>query len=201
MESNGKSVILAGKPVSMATGPLVFGEPGTNGQHAFYQLIHQGSDVIPADFLVAAEGHEPELAHQHRLLIANCLAQTEALMKGRTLLEAKALLKQQGLAPAEVNRLAPHKVFPGNRPTNTLFYRKLDPAILGALIALYEHKVFVQGVIWGINSFDQWGVELGKELASSLQPMVEGRVKPLGRDSSTTGLIRSLARLSGSGGQ
>jgi len=199
MESNGKGVTLAGKPISMATGPLVFGEPGTNGQHAFYQLIHQGSDVIPADFLVAAEGHEPELAHQHKLLIANCLAQTEALMKGRTLIEAKALLKQQGLGPAEVNRLAPHKVFPGNRPTNTLFFRKLDPATLGALIALYEHKVFVQGVIWGINSFDQWGVELGKELASSLQPMVEGRAKPLGRDSSTTGLIRSLARLSGNG--
>jgi glucose-6-phosphate isomerase len=199
MESNGKSVTLAGKPVAMATGPLVFGEPGTNGQHAFYQLIHQGSDVIPADFLLGAEGHEPEYAHQHRLLIANCLAQTEALMKGRTLAEARAMLKQQGLTAAEVNRLAPHKVFPGNRPTNTLFYRKLDPATLGALIALYEHKVFVQGVIWGINSYDQWGVELGKELANSLQPMVEGRAKPLGRDSSTVGLIRSLTRLSGSG--
>ncbi|MCA3563941.1 MAG: glucose-6-phosphate isomerase [Methylocystis sp.] len=199
MESNGKSVTLAGRPALMATGPLVFGEPGANGQHAFYQLMHQGSDIIPADFLVAAEGHEPELAHQHQLLIGNCLAQTEALMKGRTLPEAKALLRQQGLSAAEVNRLAPHKVFPGNRPTNTLFYRRLDPATLGALIALYEHKVFVQGAIWGINSFDQWGVELGKELASSLQPMVEGRQKPLGRDGSTVGLIRSLARLSGNG--
>jgi glucose-6-phosphate isomerase len=197
MESNGKSVSLQGKPVATATGPLVFGEPGTNGQHAFYQLIHQGTDVIPCDFLVGAEGHEPDLAHQHKLLIANCLAQTEALMKGRTLAEAKAQLKAQGLAPTAINRLAPHKVFPGNRPTNTIFYRKLDPATLGALIALYEHKVFVQGVIWNINSYDQWGVELGKELASSLQPMVEGREKPTGRDSSTAGLIRALMKLSG----
>ncbi len=196
MESNGKSVRLDGKPVASVTGPLVFGEPGTNGQHAFYQLIHQGTDVIPCDFLVGAEGHEPELAHQHKLLIANCLAQTEALMNGRTLAEAKAQLKAQGLAAAEVNRLAPHKVFPGNRPTNTLFYRKLDPATLGALIALYEHKVFVQGVIWGINSFDQWGVELGKELANSLAPMVEGRAAVAGRDGSTTGLIKALAKLS-----
>jgi glucose-6-phosphate isomerase len=196
MESNGKSVALNGKSVATATGPLVFGEPGTNGQHAFYQLIHQGTDVIPCDFLIGAQGHEPELAHQHKLLIANCLAQTEALMKGRTLDEARAQLKAQGLSSAAVNRLAPHKVFPGNRPTNTIFYRKLDPATLGALIALYEHKVFVQGVIWGINSYDQWGVELGKELASSLQPMVEGREKPLGRDSSTAGLIKALTSLS-----
>jgi glucose-6-phosphate isomerase len=195
MESNGKSVQIDGKPVSRATGPLVFGEPGTNGQHAFYQLIHQGTDVIPCDFLIGAEGHEPELAHQHQLLIANCLAQTEALMKGRTLDEAKAQLKAHGLPAAAVNRLAPHKVFPGNRPTNTIFYRKLDPATLGALIALYEHKVFVQGVIWGINSYDQWGVELGKELASSLQPMVEGREKLTGRDSSTAGLIKALTGL------
>ena len=196
MESNGKGVKLDGKGVGTATGPLVFGEPGTNGQHAFYQLIHQGTDIIPCDFLIGAEGHEPELAHQHRLLIANCLAQTEALMNGRTLAEAKAQLKAQGLPAAEINRLAPHKVFPGNRPTNTLFYRKLDPATLGALIALYEHKVFAQGVIWGINSFDQWGVELGKELANSLAPMVEGRAPVEGRDGSTAGLIRALAKLS-----
>ncbi len=196
MESNGKSIRLDGKPVTSATGPLVFGEPGTNGQHAFYQLIHQGTDVIPCDFLVGAEGHEPELAHQHKLLIANCLAQTEALMNGRTLAEAKAQLKAQGLSAAEINRLAPHKVFPGNRPSNTLFYRKLDPATLGALIALYEHKVFVQGAIWGINSFDQWGVELGKELANSLAPMVEGRAPVTGRDASTAGLIKALSKLS-----
>ncbi len=197
MESNGKSVTHSGKPVARATGPLVFGEPGTNGQHAFYQLIHQGTDVIPCDFLIGAEGHEPDLAHQHKLLIANCLAQTEALMKGRTLAEATGQLKAQGLSVSEIKRLAPHKVFPGNRPTNTIFYAKLDPATLGSLIALYEHKVFVQGAIWGINSYDQWGVELGKELASSLQPMVEGREKTVGRDSSTAGLIKALSRLSG----
>ena len=195
MESNGKGVTLAGKRVATATGPLVFGEPGTNGQHAFYQLIHQGTDIIPADFLIGAEGHEPALAHQHQLLIANCLAQTEALMKGRTLAEATAQLKAQGLAAADIKRLAPHKVFPGNRPTNTLYYKKLDPAILGALIALYEHKVFVQGVIWGINSYDQWGVELGKELANNLQPMVEGRADVVDKDASTAGLIHALKRL------
>jgi glucose-6-phosphate isomerase len=195
MESNGKSVSLSGKAVTHATGPLIFGEPGTNGQHAFYQLIHQGTDIIPADFLIAAEGHEPHLAHQHHLLIANCLAQTEALMKGRTLNEAKAQLKAQGLSGEQIQALAPHKVFSGNRPTNTLFYRKLDPAILGALIALYEHKVFVQGVIWNINSYDQWGVELGKELAGTLQPLIEGKESVIPRDSSTLGLIKALRSL------
>jgi glucose-6-phosphate isomerase len=195
MESNGKSVDLSGAVVKHATGPLIFGEPGTNGQHAFYQLIHQGTDIIPADFLIASEGHEPHLAHQHRLLIANCLAQTEALMKGRTLTEAKAQLKAQGLSAQDINQLAPHKVFSGNRPTNTLYYAKLDPAILGALIALYEHKVFVQGVIWNINSYDQWGVELGKELAGTLQPLIEGKPSDTPRDSSTLGLIKALRRL------
>jgi glucose-6-phosphate isomerase len=197
MESNGKSVTLAGKGVPTVTGPLVFGEPGTNGQHAFYQLLHQGTDVIPADFIVGAEGHEPELAHQHAMLIANCLAQTEALMNGRTLAEVKAQLKAAGLPVSEMTRLAPHKVFPGNRPTNTLFYRKLDPAILGALIALYEHKVFVQGVVWGVNSYDQWGVELGKELCTTLLPLVEGRAPTAGRDASTLGLVTQLRKLSG----
>jgi glucose-6-phosphate isomerase len=195
MESNGKSVRLSGETVSHKTGPLIFGEPGTNGQHAFYQLLHQGTDVIPADFLIAAEGHEPHLAHQHRLLIANCLAQAEALMKGRTLAEAKAQLKAQGLNPEQIKALAPHKVFPGNRPTNTLFYAKLDPAILGALIALYEHKIFVQGVIWNINSYDQWGVELGKELAGTLQPLIEGKASSTPRDSSTMGLIKALREM------
>ncbi len=195
MESNGKSVSLDGKSVAQSTGPLVFGEPGTNGQHAFYQLIHQGTDVIPCDFLIGAEGHEPHLTHQHQMLIANCLAQTEALMMGRTLEEASAQLQAQGLSAADIKRLAPHKVFPGNRPTNTLYYKRLDPATLGALIALYEHKVFVQGVIWGVNSYDQWGVELGKEMANSLQPMVEGRIKATGRDASTTGLIAALRKL------
>jgi glucose-6-phosphate isomerase len=197
MESNGKRVTLEGRRVVAATGPLVFGEPGTNGQHAFYQLLHQGTDVIPADFLIAAEGHEPHLAHQHAMLIANCLAQTEALMNGRTLVEAKAKLKAAGLPQAEVSRLAPHKVFSGNRPSNTIFYRRLDPETLGSLIALYEHKVFVQGAIWGINSYDQWGVELGKELASTLLPMVEGKAAPSGRDGSTIGLVRALRKLAG----
>jgi glucose-6-phosphate isomerase len=198
MESNGKGVNLAGKRVARASGPIVFGEPGTNGQHAFYQLLHQGTDVIPADFLVGAEGHEttPDAIRQHKLLIANCLAQTEALMRGRTLAEAKAQLKAQGLSPSEIAALAPHKVFPGNRPTNTIVYRKLDPATLGALIALYEHKVFVQGAIWNVNSFDQWGVELGKELAGSLQGMVEGREPAFGRDGSTLGLLETLRGLS-----
>jgi glucose-6-phosphate isomerase len=195
MESNGKRVTLAGKAVTTATGPLVFGEPGTNGQHAFYQLLHQGTDVIPADFLIGARGHEPELASQHAMLIANCLAQTEALMNGRNLAEAKAQLKAAGCPAAEIARLAPHKVFPGNRPTNTIFYPVLDPAVLGALIALYEHKVFVQGAVWGVNSYDQWGVELGKELASSLLPMVEGKANLAGRDASTAGLLTALRRL------
>jgi glucose-6-phosphate isomerase len=197
MESNGKAVMLDGKPVKTATGPLVFGEPGTNGQHAFYQLIHQGTDVIPCDFLIGAEGHEADaqFKRQHQLLIANCLAQTEALMKGRTLAEAKAQLKAAGLPAQAANWLAPHKVFPGNRPTNTIFYKKLDPATLGALIALYEHKVFVQGVIWGINSYDQWGVELGKELANSLIPLVDGTAEAKGRDASTLGLIKALRQM------
>jgi glucose-6-phosphate isomerase len=131
------------------------------------------------------------------MLIANCLAQTEALMNGRTLVEAKAKLKAAGLPQAEVSRLAPHKVFSGNRPSNTIFYRRLDPETLGSLIALYEHKVFVQGAIWGINSYDQWGVELGKELASTLLPMVEGKAAPSGRDGSTIGLVRALRKLAG----
>ncbi|MGL5115072.1 MAG: glucose-6-phosphate isomerase [Beijerinckiaceae bacterium] len=199
MESNGKGVDLSGKRLARASGPILFGEPGTNGQHAFYQLLHQGTNVVPADFLIGAEGHEtsPDAIRQHQLLIANCLAQTEALMKGRTLAEAKAQLTAQGLPAAEVALLAPHKTFPGNRPTNTLVYRKLDPATLGALIALYEHKVFVQGALWNVNSFDQWGVELGKELAGSLRGMVEGLEPATGRDASTLGLLARLQQLSG----
>jgi glucose-6-phosphate isomerase len=197
MESNGKGVTLSGKRVAQATGPLIFGEPGTNGQHAFYQLLHQGTDIIPADFLIGAEGHEPDLAHQHRLLIANCLAQSEALMTGRTLNEAKTQLKAQGLSADAIKALAPHKVFPGNRPTNTLYYRRLDPFTLGALVALYEHKVFVQGTIWQVNSYDQWGVELGKELAGTLHPLIEGKAPATGRDASTAGLISALRDLAG----
>ncbi|MGX1496014.1 glucose-6-phosphate isomerase [Labrenzia sp. MBR-25] len=192
MESNGKRVKLDGSPVTQETGPLVWGEPGTNGQHAFYQLLHQGTTVIPCEFLIAANGHEEDLKHHHDLLVANCLAQSEALMLGRTLEEAKALLSASGMASSEVDRLAPHKVFPGDRPSITLVYDQLTPFALGRLIALYEHRVFVEGVIWGINSFDQWGVELGKELATALLPMVKGEVSAESKDASTKGLLAAL---------
>jgi len=192
MESNGKRVRLDGTPVEQQTGPLVWGEPGTNGQHAFYQLLHQGTTVIPCEFLVAARGHEDDLQNHHQLLMANCLAQSEALMMGRTLEEAKALLAAAGMSEDEIERLAPHKVFPGDRPSFTLVYDKLTPFSLGRLIALYEHRVFVEGVIWGINSFDQWGVELGKELATALLPMVKGDVAADTKDASTRGLLAAL---------
>ena len=181
MESNGKSVTLSGAPVTTKTGPLVWGETGTNGQHAFFQLLHQGTDVIPVEFLVAARAHEPAaMAAHHTLLLANCLAQSEALMRGRTLAEAKAGLLAAGRSVAEADRLAPHRVFPGNRPSITIAYPLLDPATLGKLIALYEHRVFVEAAIWDINAFDQWGVELGKELATGLQPVVEGKAPGTG---------------------
>ncbi len=200
MESNGKRVTLDGTAVTTPTGPLVWGEPGTNGQHAFFQLLHQGTDVIPVEFLVAAEGHEPELKHHHDLLLANCLAQSEALMKGRTLEEARAQMLARGMPAAEVERIAPHRVFPGNRPTMSIVYRKLDPTTLGRLIALYEHRVFVEGVLFDINSFDQWGVELGKELATSLLPVVEGKQSAAGRDASTAGLVAHIHALRNSAG-
>ncbi len=195
MESNGKSVTLAGTPVGTPTGPLVWGEPGTNGQHAFFQLLHQGTDVIPVEFIAAAEGHEPELRHQHDLLLANCLAQSEALMKGRTLEEARAQMLGKGMAAEDVDRIAPHRVFSGNRPTITILYRKLDPFAFGRLVALYEHRVFVEGVLFGINSFDQWGVELGKELATNLLPVVEGQQDASRNDASTAGLVAHLHAL------
>jgi glucose-6-phosphate isomerase len=188
MESNGKRVTLAGEAVALPTGPVVWGEPGTNGQHAFYQLIHQGTDVIPCEFLVAARGHEPGLAHHHRLLVANCLAQSEALMRGRTLTEARARLADKGLTGADLDRQAAHRVFPGNRPTTTLIYDRLTPHRLGAIIALYEHRVFVEGVALGINSFDQWGVELGKELALALAPLLDG-ADASAKDGSTRALV------------
>lgn len=194
MESNGKAVTLDSKPVEFSTGPVVWGEPGTNGQHAFYQLIHQGTDVIPAEFMIAANGHEKNLRHQHELLIANCLAQSEALMKGRTLAEAKAQLTSKGMADAKADRIAPHRVFTGNRPSLTLVYDQLDPFALGRLIALYEHRVFVEGALFNINSFDQWGVELGKELATGLLPVVEGKESAAGHDSSTAGLVAVLLK-------
>lgn len=195
MESNGKSVTLQGGPVTTPTGPLVWGEPGTNGQHAFFQLLHQGTDVIPIEFLAAATGHEPDLKHHHDLLLANCLAQSEALMRGRTLEEARAQMLAKGMAPAEVDKVAPHRVFPGNRPSMTILYRMLDPRTLGRLIALYEHRVFVEGVLYDINSFDQWGVELGKELATELLPVVEGKESAANKDASTQGLVGHIHQL------
>ncbi len=194
MESNGKAVTLESTPVEYSTGPVVWGEPGTNGQHAFYQLIHQGTDVIPAEFMIAANGHEKNLRHQHELLIANCLAQSEALMKGRTLAEAKAQLTAKGMADAKADKIAPHRVFTGNRPSLTIVYDQLDPFALGRLIALYEHRVFVEGALFNINSFDQWGVELGKELATGLLPVVEGKESAEGHDSSTAGLVAALLK-------
>ncbi|MEP9370586.1 glucose-6-phosphate isomerase [Mesorhizobium sp. KR1-2] len=195
MESNGKHVLLGGQKAVTPTGPLVWGEPGTNGQHAFFQLLHQGTDIIPVEFLAAAEGHEPELRHHHDLLLANCLAQSEALMKGRTLEEARRQMLTRGMPLEEVDRIAPHRVFSGNRPSVTLLYRKLDPRTLGRLIALYEHRVLVEGTLFDINSFDQWGVELGKELATGLLPVVEGTEDAAQSDASTAGLVRHIHRL------
>jgi glucose-6-phosphate isomerase len=192
MESNGKRVRMLGATVMGATGPIVFGEPGTNGQHAFYQLLHQGTDVVPCDFLMAAQSDRED--GQHELLLANCLAQSEALMRGRTIAEARAELQAEGKSAGEIQALVPHKVFPGGRPSNTLLYRRLDPETLGKIIALYEHKIFVQGVIWGINSFDQWGVELGKKLAAELLPIVAGKAPATGRDASTAGLVEAIRR-------
>lgn len=192
MESNGKRVSMDGADLPYNSGPVVWGEPGTNGQHAFYQLIHQGTRVIPCEFLVAKEGHEPDLANQHLLLVSNCLAQSEALLRGRSLEEATAIMAKKGLTGAELDRQARHRVFPGNRPTTTLAYPKLTPFTLGQIIALYEHRVFVEGVILGINSFDQWGVELGKELALALQPILEGKQSTTGKDGSTAALVAYL---------
>ncbi|CUH76842.1 glucose-6-phosphate isomerase [Tropicibacter naphthalenivorans] len=189
MESNGKGVSMDGADLPYHSGPVVWGEPGTNGQHAFYQLIHQGTRVVPCEFLVAARGHEPDLKHHHDLLVANCLAQSEALMRGRTLDEARAKVADK-FEGAELERQARHRVFPGNRPSTTLIYDQLDPQTLGKIIALYEHRVFVEGVILGINSYDQWGVELGKELATALGPLVTGEAPVQGKDGSTAQLLR-----------
>ncbi len=195
MESNGKRVAKDGTAVAGETGPIVWGEPGTNGQHAFFQLLHQGTGIIPVEFLIAAEPHEQGMGEHHALLIANCLAQSQALMRGRRLEEAEAQLLSMGKSKAEASALAPHRVFTGNRPSVTLAYRKLDPFTLGRLIALYEHRVFVEAAIWNINAFDQWGVELGKELATGLQPVVEGKQGTEGLDASTAGLVQYLRTL------
>jgi glucose-6-phosphate isomerase len=192
MESNGKRVTAKGDASKTDTGPVVWGEPGTNGQHAFFQLLHQGTTVIPVEFLIAAEPHEKNMRVHHDLLVANCLAQSQALMQGRTLKEATAQLLAQGKSKEDAKRLAPHKVFTGNRPSLTLAYKKLDPFTFGRLVALYEHRVFVEAAIWGINAFDQWGVELGKELATGLQPVIEGKQGLDSLDASTAGLVRHL---------
>ena len=197
MESNGKSVSLDGTPVTMATAPLIFGEPGTNGQHAFFQMLHQGTNPVPIDFLVAAVPTDAD-QHHHDLLVANCFAQGEALMRGRSLDEVEAQMRKQGASADAIATIAPHKVFSGNRPTSTFLYKSLTPRMLGRLIALYEHKVFTQGVIWNIDSFDQWGVELGKELAGRLVPIVSDRkASTSALDSSTAGLIQSMRSLAG----
>ena len=194
MESNGKRVDKKGNPLQRASGPIVWGEPGTNSQHAFFQLLHQGTDTIPVEFLIAAEGHEPDLKHHHDLLIANCLAQSDALLTGRTQEEAERQLLAMGHPPEKARALAPHRVFPGNRPSTTLTYRRLTPEVLGGLIALYEHRVFVEAAIWGLNAFDQWGVELGKELATKLLPVVKGEASAEGLNGSTAGLVQWLRR-------
>ena len=188
MESNGKRVDRDGKAVDYLTGPVLWGEAGTNGQHAFYQLIHQGAQMVPADFLAPMETHNP-LGNHHAILLSNFFAQTQALMRGKTEEEARAELVAGGLSGVELEKLLPHKVFPGNKPTNSLLFRKLDPHTLGALIALYEHKIFVQGMIWNINSFDQWGVELGKQLAQNILPSLADKEKTTAYDASTNGLI------------
>jgi len=193
MESNGKRVDRNGKTVDYTTGPVIWGEPGTNGQHAFYQLIHQGTRLVPADFLAPVESHNPVGEH-HPILLSNFFAQTEALMKGKTAEEARAELAAAGMKSAALKELLPHKVFPGNSPTNSILFQKLDPRTLGALIALYEHKVFVQGMIWNLNSFDQWGVELGKQLAQKILPELDGKAAISSHDSSTNGLINYFKR-------
>ena len=192
MESNGKSVTHAGTAVDYTTGPIVWGEPGTNGQHAFYQLIHQGRHLIPTDFIAPLESHNDLGAH-HKILLSNVFAQTEALMKGRSAEEARAEMQAQGLEGETLERLLPHRVFEGDKPSTTILFRKLTPHTLGRLIALYEHKIFVQGVMWDVNSFDQWGVELGKQLASRILPELDIQDDETingQHDSSTNGLIQ-----------
>lgn len=193
MESNGKGVTADGLPVARATGPVVWGEPGTNGQHAFFQLLHQGTDIVPVEFLLGARPHEKLPGDHQVLLAANCFAQSQALMRGRTLAEAKQLI---GSDAAQAH-LAAHRVFPGNRPSITLMYRTLNPHTLGRIVALYEHRVFVEAAVWNINAFDQWGVELGKELASSLLPAVKGDRPVKNIDPSTAGLLSHYRRLQG----
>ncbi len=188
MESDGKRVDRNGAAVDYSTGPVIWGEPGTNGQHAFYQLIHQGTKLIPCDFLAPIESHNPVGTH-HRILLSNFFAQTEALMRGKTADEVRAELSAAGMGGEQLESLLPHKVFPGNKPSNSIMFKKLTPRTLGRLIALYEHKIFVQGIVWNINSFDQWGVELGKQLAKAILPELEDEHVIASHDVSTNGLI------------
>jgi len=193
MESNGKSIDRSGHSIDYQTGPIIWGEPGTNGQHAFYQLIHQGTKVIPCDFLAPAISHN-SLGDHHQKLLANFLSQPEALMNGKTIDEVKDELKRNGMDNKQIEALAPYKVFDGNVPTNSILYKKLTPKILGKLIAMYEHKIFVQGLIWNIYSFDQWGVELGKKLANKILPKLENDETVDSHDSSTRGLINQYKK-------
>jgi len=194
MESNGKSVDRKGKRVSYQTGPIIWGEPGTNGQHAFYQLVHQGTKLIPADFLAPAKSHNP-IGDHHSILLSNFFAQTEALMNGKTEEEVIGELRREGRPEEEIQRLWPYRIFEGNRPTNSVLFQKLTPRVLGSLIAMYEHKIFVQGVIWNIFSFDQWGVELGKQLAGKILPELAEDRPVHSHDSSTNGLINAFKEM------
>jgi len=194
MESNGKSIGRDGKTIRYQTGQVIWGEPGTNGQHAFYQLIHQGTKLIPCDFLAPAMSHNPRGSH-HEILLANFFAQTEALMAGKSLNSVIEELKKSGKSENDIKRLAPFKVFEGNRPTNSILFKMLTPRTLGSLIAMYEHKIFVQGIIWNIYSFDQWGVELGKQLANKILPEISGVGKVSSHDSSTNGLINAYKQM------
>jgi len=194
MESNGKSVDRSGNKINYETGPVIWGEPGTNGQHAFYQLIHQGTIIIPADFLAPAISHN-RIGEHHNILLSNFFAQTEALLNGKTKEEVSEELKRDGKSDDEIQKLYPHKVFEGNRPTNSILFNKLTPGELGSLIAMYEHKIFVQGVIWNIFSFDQWGVELGKQLAKKILPELSDNKHVESHNSSTNGLINTFKEM------
>jgi glucose-6-phosphate isomerase len=194
MESNGKYVDRSGGEVNYQTGPVIWGEPGTNGQHAFYQIIHQGTKLIPCDFIAPAICHNPVGEH-HQILLSNFFAQTEALMKGKTKKEVAEELKRSGMGEEEMGKLLPHKIFKGNRPTNSILVKKITPRSLGNLIAMYEHKIFVQGVIWNIFSFDQWGVELGKELARKILPELKDEKEVAFHDTSTNGLIQVYKKM------
>jgi len=196
MESNGKSVTRAGNPVDYSTGPIVWGELGITGQHAFYQSLHQGTKLVPTDFMVPIESLNP-VGHHHTILLSNFFAQTQALTRGRTEAETRAELEHEGLDKEEVERLLPYKVFKGNKPSNTILFRALTPRTLGSIIAMYEHKIFVQGVIWEINSFDQWGVELGKQLAETIFKQLSARKPVNNHDVSTNGLINYYMKMSG----